>query len=265
MRPREVYPNPPVVLVAVEIRHPTSGPLDQAATASLKRQLAATFPLHVPASTFTVTMTASGMSQEPPQTWPRYMTRDKTTAVTYRDNAIVVEITRYTGFTELRSLVELALEARHSVALIDGVERIGMRYINEIRVPELHDQSDWATWIAAPLVAGSEIKTPAGLGASIWQGLVLYGAQQGPGAVLRYGTADGYAFSPDSDLRRSAPPPGPYFLVDIDSFWVPEGETPELETSEVLDRLEELNDAATDLFEASITDRLRKEVFDSGD
>ena len=265
MRPREIYPNPPVVLVAVEIRHPTSHPLDPAATASLKRQLAATFPLHVPSSTVTVTRTASGMSQEPPQTWPRYMTRDKTTAVKYRDNAVVVETTRYEGFTKLSSLVELALEARHSVAPIDGVERIGMRYVNEIRVSELHDPADWTGWIADPLAAGREIKAPSGLEISIWQGAVVYGAGQGPGAVLRYGTADGYAFSPDSDLRRSAPPPGPYFLVDIDSFWVPETETPELETSEVLDRLEQLNDAATDLFEASITDRLRKEVFTSDD
>ena len=41
----EVYPNAPVVLVALEARHPPAGPLSRSAQQNIKRDLAAYVPL----------------------------------------------------------------------------------------------------------------------------------------------------------------------------------------------------------------------------
>ncbi|MYS10484.1 TIGR04255 family protein [Streptomyces sp. SID6041] len=264
MSDREVYPKPPVALVAVEVRHPSAAPLSGTQEAEAKRSLAPLTPISKPVQTQTVLLTtgpSAATSDVTSETFPRFLSRDKSLSVTFRPDAFVVETTRYSRYEALRELTLAALETRQKVAPVDGVERIGIRYINEIRVPSIEAPTEWCEWMD-PAVAGPvSLRTSQKLTLNSWQGIALFGDPATEATTVRYGPLEGYAVNPGSDLRRKTPPPGPFFLVDIDSFWTPREETPSATAETILPRLNNLNESARVLFESLITDRLRNEVF----
>ena len=145
-----------------------------------------------------------------------------------------------------------------------GVERAGLRYINEVRVPTDGD-IDWAEWMHPSLLgprSNTKIEPPLGQ----WQGVGIYGSQPGQMLVFRYGPREGFAIDPSSDLRRvRRTDGGPFFLIDIDSFWTPADAVPEYERDMLMAQCDELHEPIRTLFEGIITDRLRDEVFRTND
>lgn len=83
MTTREIYPNAPVVLVAVEARHPEVAPLTQGEQSELKRLLATRFPLPQPVQSRSITTSIGNAPTLTEQTIPRFASRDQTTAVTF--------------------------------------------------------------------------------------------------------------------------------------------------------------------------------------
>lgn len=79
--------------------------------------------------------------------------------------------------------------------------------------------------------------------------------------MLRYGPREGFAVEPGGDLKRSTPTPGPFFLMDIDSFWAPSEGVPEFAVTALLATCDELHAPVRTWFERLVTDRLRAEVF----
>ncbi len=207
MAQREIYPNPPLVLTVIELRHTETSPLSEADQAALKTLLAAKFPLARPVHRLGMTLTSAGVTQENALD-PRYMTRDNTSAVTFRRNGIVVETTRYERRSTLRELLRLAVEARQKVASADGIVRLGVRYVNEIRA-DIESPSDWSQWIVPALTSGAALEAGSAGHAMTWQGVSVFGSQEN-GVALRHGNHEGYAVDPGSDLRRAPPPPGPF-------------------------------------------------------
>lgn len=61
--------------------------------------------------------------------------RDRRTAITFRSDAMTVEVTDYPGWERFRTIIHAMVAARQDVAAVDGCTRIGLRYINEVRVP----------------------------------------------------------------------------------------------------------------------------------
>jgi uncharacterized protein (TIGR04255 family) len=186
------------------------------------------------------------------------MTRDATESISFRDNAIVVETTRYKRRSVLRELLHLAVQARQKVSPIDGVERLGIRYINEVRVPNLEQPSDWGRWISGSLTGVAGLRTE-NLAAQTWQGVTVFGTPS-VGVVLRHGNFEGYAVEPAGDLRRETPPPGPFYLLDLDSYWTPEGDVPQLDWASVEERFNAVGLCAYELFQQLITDDYRTGV-----
>ncbi len=252
MADREIYPSTPLALVAAEIRHPVASPLSDSARSQLKTQLASIFPLAKPVQRMTVTPTQAAVS-----TGARFMSRDRTSSVTFRDDVIVVETTKYERRRVLREKLREAVLARQEAAPVDGVERLGIRYVNEVRVPGLESSREWADWIAPALTGPLALATDGGMETHAWQGVSVLGDAQS-GVVVRHGVFDGYAVNPVGDLQRAAPPPGPFFLIDLDCYWAPSGETPPLEWDLIDSRFEQASLAAHDLFEQLITDKLRE-------
>ncbi|MEV4915436.1 TIGR04255 family protein [Streptomyces tirandamycinicus] len=255
---REIYPNPPLALTIVELRHTATPSLTDADQASLKSCLAGAFPLYRPARQVNVTMTNAGVTQDQ-RLHPRYMARDNAASITYRTDAIVVETTRYERRSALRELLRQAVEARQKIAPVDGIERLGTRYINEVRAPGIESPSDWTKWITAPLTSITDLKTANESSPQSWQGMAVFGTTSA-GIVLRHGIFEGYAVEPAGDLRRPTPPPGPFYLVDLDCYWAPDGETPPLDWDLIEPRFNDAGLAAYELFEQLITDEYRKEV-----
>ncbi len=263
MTDREVYPNAPVVLVACEVKFPTTAPMSPSQQRRLKDGFSKSFPLVKPVTRQTVTVTNGGSPEISEETVPRYTTRDRTSAVTVGAESMVVETTKYGRYEDFREAMEFALAALAEVNRPDGFERVGLRYIDEIRTPDVDSQAlSWAAWIDASAIGPAGLSTAFGFPVRDWQGLVRFDPAEDRIVVLRYGPREGYAVDPRGSLRRAGaiPEPGSYFLLDIDSFWESSGDIPEFETSKLIALLDLLHAPVRSIFESLITERLREEV-----
>lgn len=268
MREREVYPNAPIVLVAVEVRHSLCEPLGPKGLSRMHAALADHVPLRGEVQNLTLAFqTDSAPQAQMSGLVPRWSSRDKRTTVTVRTDALMVETTNYRQYEKLREILKLALDARTASAGESGVERVGLRYIDEVRVPTDNGESvtTWSEWVhqsllgPAPEVGGPKALS-GGLKLNQHQGLAAFSGADDQALGLRYGPQVGHAIDSTSDLRRPMPPPGPYFLLDIDSFWQPSQVVPRLETDRVLNIADRLHAPIREIFESLITERLRKEV-----
>jgi len=271
MEEREVYPNAPVVLVALEIRHPTAGSLSVAERGAIKRRLTRHVPIMRMGRMQQLTLLQAvgepvSLTGSQTHEFPRYFSRDNTMAVSIRDDAVVVETTRYERWEQLRTVLADLIEVRQEIGGVDGVERIGLRYVDEIRVAnEQASGSGWASWVDPALLGPAQLGEELGLAVAESQGIMVFTQSADRTVVLRYGAREGYAVNPGGDLRRSTPSPGPYFLLDIDSFWAPGEGTPEFDRKLLLETCDALHAPVRSLFERLITERLREEVFRRGD
>ena len=65
----------------------------------------------------------------------------------------------------------------------------------------------------------------------------------------------------DFHLRRTMPAQqGPFFLLDIDSFWTPLGSIPEYDRNTVLTTFEDLYEPARTVFQEMLTSRLKDDL-----
>jgi uncharacterized protein (TIGR04255 family) len=258
---REIYPNPPIVLVAVEARHPDAALLNPGERSEMKRLLASSFPLPQPLQNTRLTATGAAPPSIENEVVPRFATRDQTTAVTFGAQSVAVETTKHRRFEHLCDLLRISIEARQKVAPVDGLVRLGLRYVDEVRVPDICDgATGWAEWVDASLLGPAVVGRQLGLVPEQWQGATVFGRGGGREVTVRYGPREGFAVMPGGPLQRSTPPPGAFFLLDIDSYWVATGEVPEFTAEAIVELCSDLHEPVSRLFESLITDRLRREV-----
>ncbi|MFP7834909.1 TIGR04255 family protein [Marisediminicola sp. LYQ134] len=265
MTTREIYANPPIVLMAVEVRHPTCDPLERRQINQLSTLLRQAWPLPGEINEVSVEFQAGAgvpAMQQTVATHPRWTTRDRRTALTVRQNSLVIETTLYGSYERVRGLLEQALVARISVAPPAGVERIGLRYVDEIRAPAENGNAmpDWMNWVDSALLGPTHIGGELNLIPAANEGVLVFSSPHNRALVLRYGAQDAYAVQSTPELRRPLPPPGPLFKLDIDSYWQSDDEVPEFTVDRILGQTDALHEPVRGVFESLITDRLRKEV-----
>ena len=127
-------------------------------------------------------------------------------------------------------------------------------------MPSADLELEWTGWISEDLLSSLEIGRLAGIKPSGWLGFSTFTAPEGVELVLRHGPRDGFAVDPTGELRRSPVTPGPFYLLDIDSYWVPDGDIPEFARDEIIGRCDLLHAPIDGLFESLITEQLRREV-----
>ncbi|VDM90633.1 hypothetical protein MB901379_04239 [Mycobacterium basiliense] len=263
MNPDGVQPNAPVALVTMEIRHPATDSLTESASRELKHLLINDLPIERQAQDVSWGMTAPGAAPTPvADRFVRYGNRDNTVSASLKNQAIVVETSAYTSFEAFCDTVLRVADARAQVSSIVGVERIGLRYVLEIRVPAGVDgRISWSNWIDEQLLGPYRI-TPGGLSLTEWQGAAVYReAQPGKSLIVRYGPGVGQALDQNYHLRRATPAQtGPFFLMDIDSFWTPVGSIPEYNRDALVSTFQDLYGPAREVFQDMITGRLKEEL-----
>lgn len=262
---REVYPNAPLRLVTAEFRFPLSPRLTGADLLSLLGDtLGGDLPIVEPITPQGLQLTFGSEAPPPPpaQAGYRLLTRDRTTAVTVASTRVAVETTTYEHWEDFRDgVVALALRAiGDELAAIAGLDRVGLRYINEVRVPGAAEEvADWENFIApallatARLAAGQRIRTMQ---------LALH-LDRGDGAelLMRSGLLKGHVVDDTGVLRLPSPPEdGHFFLIDVDSFWSRPAAYDEWRTDAVLEIADRLHEPIDDLFESCIQEKLRDEV-----
>ncbi len=246
----------------MEIRHPATDSLTESSSAELRRILADQLPIERQAQDMAWAMGAGGSPTPTAERFVRYVNRDNTLAASMKTQAVVIETTAYTSFEALVHLMMRVIDARSRVSEIVGVERLGLRYVLEVRVPVGVDgRVEWSNWIAEPLLGPYRI-APGGLTLTEWQGAAVYReAQPGRSIIVRYGPGVGQALDATYHLRRTLPAEqGPFFLMDIDSFWTPIGSIPEFDRDAVLADFQDLYEPARSVFQEMLTSRLRDDL-----
>lgn len=269
---REIYPRAPLALVVVEVRFPSeaSGLLLDTAQQRQIRDLLGDHDWVIEGAVqqeFELAVEPGGSVTQTVRTTPtpRFTVRDRTLAVTAAPTSLRIETTRYDEYNNFRKLLRRVFAAISDVAQPDGVARIGLRYIDEIRVPTIRagDFAAWSEWVHSSLTAPSLPGTLADLEPTRgpWNGVAQYGFGEDRYLVFRYGPGEGFAVTPEGPLRRRPKPrPGPFFVMDFDSYWEPGG-LPEFDPDSLVDTCDLLHTPASALFEGFVTDRLRDEIF----
>lgn len=258
-----VFPNAPLVLVALEVRYPE--PAEPVVVSALRRGVRDLLPIPGNATQQTITFGGSAPVIEQ-RDFPRLTSRDGTTALVVSNEALVLETTNYDGYEEYRKLIERVTTAVADVLKPDGLLRVGMRFIDEIRVPGAQEPpGDWSPWIAPGLLVplAPDLKVGAeNLRPRTWQGVAVYDAGGGYSVTLKYGPQVGYAVAPDGPTRRlKAPQPGLYFLLDSDGAWTPQNEVPEFSPQRILEACDTIHEPLSALFKAIGTEQLVSDVF----
>jgi uncharacterized protein (TIGR04255 family) len=195
---------------------------------------------------------------------PRFTVRDRTLAVALSEESLTVETTKYRHYPDFRAVLESAFGAAAEFLRPDGVARVGMRYIDEIRVPSAPeaDVPDWREWLDSSLLPPQvESMATHGYLSAAWEGGAQYATGDAQTLVLRYGARTGYAVNPAGLLKRlSVPAPGPFFVLDFDCFWQPT-DIPAFDAAALIDTCDQLRAPIRTLFDLLIPDKLREEVF----
>lgn len=261
--PREIYPNAPLKLVAVELRHPLSGAFTKSSLlADLAELLGPDLPIIDPLEPAFQIAVGPGLHQSGPAGGPgsgfRFSSRDRTLAVTVASNRLLIETTAYRCWEVLREVVAKALDAvGNRLGAISGFERLGMRYINEIRTGPDADVARWARYIQPDFLPFPPLAAPyRPIQGQVLLQIVTGELQQ---AVVRYGTAEGNIVGSGLLRLPSGPGEGPFFFIDIDSYSERGEMLQPFDQQDALETLNGLHAPVREIFERAITDDLRNE------
>jgi uncharacterized protein (TIGR04255 family) len=253
---REVYPNAPLRLVAAELRFPYAPRLGSSdVLEELTTTFRPTFPLPTPGG-LQVVMTVAGATQSSGVN--RFLSKDRTASVTVSPTNIVIETTEYREYGQFRPLLETCLTALASIpGAIVGLERVGLRYVNEVRVPNLGDVSEWTKYFTPNLVAALHLIPDRAVG--VMQAVVQTEPVDGMLTVFRYGALRGQVVASGGPLRVATVPTNePFFMLDLDNSWSSGESFDAYSVEAALDISDRLHAPIDALFEAVITDELRR-------
>lgn len=267
--PQEIYPNAPIALMACEVRLPPGGlPILDDQIAEFRSVLADTLPVGRSFGQQQVAVQFGPDRMGPPSvTETRIIeltNRPQSVVVQAAPDSIVVKTADYTGWDEFRPLLSRVLVAARDVLDPDGFLRVGLRYVDEIRLPDGagKDLSDWGGYVEEALLAPVPLESATdALRLRGWQTVVQFEAGEQHAVVIRYGPGEGFAVPPSELPRRPRmPSSGPFFMFDVDSFWETGGAIPEFDPDGITALCDNLHAPVRGLFEAAITERLRDDV-----
>jgi uncharacterized protein (TIGR04255 family) len=253
----EVYPAAPLRFVAFEARFsPIPYFETEGGRLALHDSLREQFPILQSGPPQAGPM---GLVIEAPQQM-RMMDRSRTVSATVSPAAVSIETSNYQHFNWFLDLIEKALARVARIATIPTVHRVGIRYTDEIRVPGVNRPGDWDGFVDPSLMGPLDLVE--GLAPEEQQAQISYRVHDHHLIRFRYGATEGWSVDPGGPLNVRNEGSGPYFLIDLDSFWTaPSTEFPEFSVDTTISLIKDLHRPLRSLFEASITEKLRDEVF----
>lgn len=262
----------PLVYAVLEIRVPFSPKLVTHDSANRLSGLLTNLPVLRKEQRQRVTQSDGGVSVTAEQGW-RLLNRESTHSLVVTDSTIIYETTRYPGFEKFQSEVRECLEAVAEVAAPVGYDRLGLRYVNEIR-PEkpVASFSEWEDFISPNLVTSlTELEatvtggcvsadTPCELGSV--ESTLVFALPENSALTLRLANLDGQGIVGNAPLRRyEVPSPSPFFVVDFDAYW-PRTSTDirAFEVDDVVDLMDRVHTPVKSAFNWATTENYREEA-----
>ncbi|MDH2414341.1 TIGR04255 family protein [Nocardioides sp. CER19] len=162
----------------------------------------------------------------------RLLSVDSTRNLVLSNTSIHYETTRYPGYEVFCEEIRRCLSAIAEVAAPVGIDRLGLRYINEIR-PEAAPTTyqAWSRSIAPTLVeAFTELETTMGEACSrrsdnrcelmTAESTLQFAMPENTALTLRMANLQGPGIVGNEPLRRApVPDPGPFYVIDFDGYW----------------------------------------------
>ena len=217
---REHFAVPPVALVTAELRFTDSPRLRQQDTLdAIAIACEHSFPIAEPITGMAVEPTGLGAA---PQLVARQSVvlrnAESTEALTLTSNSLTYETTAYRDFDDLVGVVNDACRTLITAGVAPALTRVGLRYINEVRVREpMSEVRAWSDWIA-PGVLGTLSVAPEGVPVRALQAAVSFDLGNGGGLQIGYAAVPQGSVVNHRFLKRPPFEPGPFFGMDFDGF-----------------------------------------------
>jgi uncharacterized protein (TIGR04255 family) len=257
---REVFPSTPLALVVAEVRFTDSPRLRQQETLdAIAIALEEHFPYSKPHMHLNIEDRGPGIPPQVEQQQRAVLTNAASTeSLTITSSALIYETTAYREFDGLCTGVAAACDALIKAKVHPALLRVGLRYINEIRVPEtIVDARDWSKWIDSTIVGVSAIG-PNNVPVRTAQGTVVFDLGGGNGLNFQYAALDQAPVVQPQLLKRRGFEPGPFFVLDFDGYHEFNAQdTVPLVADEVAKVLVAVHDPAGEAFQRAITEDSR--------
>jgi uncharacterized protein (TIGR04255 family) len=256
---REIFAEAPLALVTAEIRFTDAARLRQQQTKDeVAIALEELFPFAEPLqqADFNLTPTA------PPQIQQRIgvvlKNATSTETLTIMSESLTYETTTYTNFDDLLDAVTTACDALIAAKVRPAMRRVGLRYINEARVPEaITDIRQWSKWIDHRLI-GQLAVGPDDVPATMAQSVSTFDLGGGKGLNFRYAALDQGPIVVPQFLKRPPIESGPFFVLDFDGFHdFTAGQAISLSSAIVREDLSAVHIPCGTAFQRSLTDEAR--------
>ena len=259
---RETFSHPPLALVTAEIRFTDAARLRQQQTKDeVTIALEDRFPFAEPLQRSEVNLNI-GPGGAQPQILERVgvvlKNSTSTETLTVMSESLTYETTAYTSFENLLEAVTAACQSLDAAKVRPAVQRVGLRYIDEVRVSEVvTDAREWSAWINDRLVGALDIG-PEGFPATGIQGVSTFDLGDGKGLNFRFAALNQGPIVVPQFLKRPAIASGPFFVLDIDGFhdFTGQDSTP-LSAEVVCSSLSAVHVPCGTTFQRSITDQAR--------
>jgi len=257
--PRPPYRSPPLRFVAFEVQFghtPTLATPD--GQAALYERLREAYPISDAQMTMQVTIGPQGAVQSPPTTAELVMmNRERTRSITIGGGALTVQSTVFSDSAEFVEAITEALRAVESAG-ISASRRVGLRFIDEIRVPGVERADQWDGFLSPHLVGPAHFADDVD-DCEVESGESRLALQiDDLRAVMRFGPNKGSAVDARGRLKLPLVEEGHFFLLDIDTFWVAdEDNLVPFSGTHIIDTYWRLDEVSHRLFEHAIEDRAR--------
>lgn len=253
MRERRTYLHPPIEEALCEVRFSLPGPPDFLAPLRVYEYLNDTYPEPPqPQSMVRASFGSLPESGGEPAVAMRGAPRMKLASADGRrvasvshDSISIHDLSPYSGWERFRERIQNAVNSFASAQRVNGITRIGIRYINRISISD--DEIDLEDYFASPPTF-PDVSTPIHVDSLFFRTVSTYTKEP---IQLRVTLA-----SVESTDERSS------FILDVDLSQEWEKGQELLIVNDAQDAIEHLRDLERDAFESLITDRLR-EMFDA--
>jgi uncharacterized protein (TIGR04255 family) len=216
---REVFTEAPLALVAAELRFTDSARFRQQDTKdSVILALEERFPFAEPFEQAQFNIMPSAQPQLQQQSGVLLKSADSTESLTVTSASLTYETTAYSDFDDLLTAVTSACAALVAANVVPALQRIGLRYIDEVRVPDrITDVRDWSRWIDGRLVAHLEVGTED-ITPTMTQGITTYDLRDRRGLNVRFAALNQGPVVVPQNLQHTTHDVGPFFVLDFDGF-----------------------------------------------
>lgn len=216
---REVFEASPLALVTAEIRFTDAARLRrQEVKDAVSIALEDRFPFAEPLQQTDLNFTPSAPPQIQQRVGVVLKNQDSTETLTLMAESLTYETTAYITFEGLLDAVTAASEVLVAAKVRPAMRRVGLRYIDEVRVPDLIENvREWGKWIDRRLVGHLDVG-PEGVPATMTQGVTTYDLGGGNGLNFRFAALNQGPIVVPQYLQRPAFESGPFFVLDFDGF-----------------------------------------------